>query len=60
MKNKLSFHSVTKLQLVKDRCTYLSFFLSGNAGKSLDGAIGIRKKVTQVRKVKWFQLTGDP
>lgn len=52
---QLSF-SVTNLKLVKDRHTYLSFVYSA---KSLAKAIRIRKeKVTPVRKVKLFEVTG--
>lgn len=51
---QLSF-SVTKLKLVKDRPTYLSFFYSANTGKSLAESIRIRKEKSHPRKETCFR-----
>lgn len=54
---QLSF-SVTKLKLVKDRPTYLSFFYSANTGKSLAESIRIRKEKKSPKERNLFQVIG--
>jgi hypothetical protein len=57
MKNKFSFHSVTKPRLTKGRFTYLPFLLIFRKyWEKPSWSNQDKKKVTQIRKVKLFQV----